>query len=98
MPGVIAAGHLAYVEWFTAFIEPDPVHVLYKVTLCRDRDHARLASMVEVRHFHRSCHLYPIPPSPGDVPREWSSSTVLDLCEHFWVNPFSDLHMYMTFF
>ncbi|KAI0716908.1 hypothetical protein C8Q76DRAFT_795145 [Earliella scabrosa] len=98
MPDVIAPGPLAYVEWFTAFTQPDPVHGLYKVSRCRDANGALRASVVEVRHFRRSCHLYPIAPGNGFVPRDWSSSTVLDACDHFFVNPFSDLHMYMTMF
>lgn len=98
MPNMIAPGHLAYVEWFMAFTEPDPVHGLYKVTRCRDRNRALLASVIEVRQFNCSCHLFPVCPSSGIIPRHWSSSTVLDSCEHFWVSPFSDLHMYMTFF
>ena len=100
MPDVIAPGHLAYVEWYTAFQQPDPVHGLFKVSRCRDRNKALRASVIEVRHFRRSCHLYPIPPasSGGMIPREWTSSTVLDQCEHFWVSRYSDLHMYMTMF
>ncbi|KAI0704544.1 hypothetical protein C8Q76DRAFT_630995 [Earliella scabrosa] len=98
MPDVVAPGPLAYVEWFTAFTQPNPVHGLYKVSRCRDANGALRASVVEVRHFRRSCHLYPIAPGNGFVPRDWSSSTVLDACDHFFVNPFSDLHMYMTMF
>ena len=98
MPDVIAPGHLAYVEWYTAFTQPDPVHGLYRVSWSRDTHRALRASIVEVRHFRRSCHLLPIAPSSGMVPREWTSSSVLDQCEHFWVNRYSDIHMYMTMF
>ncbi|KAI0351066.1 hypothetical protein OH77DRAFT_1411790, partial [Trametes cingulata] len=89
--------HLAYVEWFTAFTQPDPAHGMYKVSRCRRaRDGARLASVIEVRHIRRSCHLFP---QFGPVAaREWSSSNVLDECSTFWVSPFTDRHMYMTLF
>ena len=96
LPDVVTRGHLAYVEWFTAFTHPDPVHGLYKVTRCQDRSGARLADVVEVRHIRRSCHLYPV--TSDVIPREWTSSTVLDRCNSFFVSPFSDAHMYMTLF
>ncbi|KAI0353815.1 hypothetical protein OH77DRAFT_1406272 [Trametes cingulata] len=95
-PDVLVPGHLAYVERFTAFTSPDPVHGLYKVSRRRDAAGARLASVVEVRSIRRSCHLLPV--SGAVVPRDWSSSAVLDQCDTYWVNPFTDLHMYMSFF
>ncbi|EIW53615.1 uncharacterized protein TRAVEDRAFT_133656 [Trametes versicolor FP-101664 SS1] len=95
-PDVLVPGHLAYVERFTPFTAPDPAHGLYKVTRRRDAAGARLATVVEVRNIRRSCHLLPV--TGAVVPREWTSSTVLESSESFWVNPFSDLHMYMTLF
>ena len=94
LPDVIAPGHLAYIEWFTAFTERDPVHGMYTVKRCRDIQGARLASVIEVSQIRRSCHLLPM--FENAAPREWTSSTVLDKCENFLVNPFSDQHMYMT--
>ncbi|KAI0739831.1 hypothetical protein C8Q80DRAFT_1222091 [Daedaleopsis nitida] len=87
LPGVIAPGPLAYIEWFTAFTDPDPVHGMFEVTRCRGPapGHARLASDIQVKSICRSCHLFPVAPS-----------AVLDLCDSFWVSPFSDTHMYMT--
>ncbi|KAI0826679.1 hypothetical protein BC628DRAFT_251427 [Trametes gibbosa] len=95
-PDVLVPGHLAYIERFTPFTAPDPVHGLYKVTRRRDAAGARLATVVEVRSIRRSCHLLPV--TGASVPREWTSSTALESSESFWVNPFSDLHMYMTLF
>ncbi|KAI0629511.1 hypothetical protein C8Q77DRAFT_1235654 [Trametes polyzona] len=92
-PDVIAPGYLAYVERFTPFATPSPDHGLYKVTRQRDAAGARLATVVEVRNIRRSCHLLPV--TGAVIPREWTSSTVLDTCENFWLNTFSDLHMYM---
>ena len=94
LPGVIPPGHLAYVEWFTAFTQPDRVHQMYKVSRCRNNQRDLLADIIEVRHIRRSCHLLPV--CNGNVPRNHTSSTSLDSCEDFWVNPFSDAHMYMT--
>ena len=95
-PDVLAPGHLVYIERFTRLTAPDPVHGMYKVKRLRNANGARLASVVEVRNIRRSCHL--LPEIGPVVPREWTSSTVLDRCDTFWLNPFSDLHMYMTVF
>ena len=93
-PHIMPPGHLAYVEWFTAFTARDPEHGMYTIKKCRDADGAWLASVIEVRQIRRSCHLFPV---FGHIaPCEWSSSTVLDECKSFLVNPFSDQHMYMT--
>ncbi|KAL1937051.1 hypothetical protein VTO73DRAFT_15569 [Trametes versicolor] len=46
-PDVLVPGHLAYIERFTPFTAPDPVHGLYKVTRRRDAAGARLATVVE---------------------------------------------------
>ena len=88
-------GPLAYIEWFTVFTARDPAHGMYKVVRCRDAHGARLASVIEVSWIRRSCHL--LPSFGRSAPREWTSSTVLDECETFFVNPFTDQHMYMTF-
>ncbi|KAH9911538.1 uncharacterized protein BXZ73DRAFT_93357 [Epithele typhae] len=93
-PRLVPPQHLAYVEWFTAFTEPDPVHGMYKVSRCRNVNGDRLASVIPVTDIYRSCHLLPV---FGAVARRaWTSSTVLDTCELFYFNPFSDLLMYMT--
>ncbi|KAI0635780.1 hypothetical protein C8Q77DRAFT_1029643, partial [Trametes polyzona] len=64
---------LAYIEWFTPFAAPNPVHGLYKVSRSVHGD-TRLASVVEVCELRHSCHLLP---EFGPVaPRDWSSSTV----------------------
>ena len=96
MPSVISPGHLAYVEWYTAFTLPDRVHGMYRVSRCLDAQGHPLAEVVEVRTIRRSCQLLPV--FGGAVPREWTSSNVLDSCKQYFVNPFSDTHMYMTLF
>ena len=97
IPDVIDPGPLAYVEWFSPFTQPDPVHGMYKVVRERDQQHSLIASVVEVKNIRWSCHLFPaITRRDGVIPWEWSSSTVLDSCEEFWLNCFSDMPMYMT--
>ncbi|KAM5532219.1 hypothetical protein V8D89_014119 [Ganoderma adspersum] len=76
-PGVIIPGHLAYVEWYSPFIQPDHIH-----------------DLIEVKYIHQSCHLIPV--CGSTIARDWTSSIVLDLAKDFYVNPFSDLHIYMS--
>ena len=86
--------YLAYVEWFTPFDpRPQPNHLLYRVK--RSLRHGqRLASVIPVHNIRRSVHLFP---SFGSVvPREWTSTNVLDLCPSFFVNSLSDRHSYHT--
>ncbi|KAG1764356.1 hypothetical protein EDD22DRAFT_979080 [Suillus occidentalis] len=85
--------HLAYVEWFTPFQQPESHHGLYKISrlMCHGE---RLASIIDVSDIRRSVHLFPN--FGAVVPREWMSSTVLELCPSFFVNSFSDRHAYLT--
>ncbi|TFK45446.1 hypothetical protein OE88DRAFT_1788392 [Heliocybe sulcata] len=88
--------HLAYIEWFTPFTSsPEPSSRLFKVSRSL-RNHDRLASIIPVLQIRRSIHLYP--KWGPTVPREWTSSTVLDEATMFYVNPFLDRHSYMTQF
>lgn len=95
--GVQAPQHLAYVEWFTAFpANPEPNHLMYKISRCVNRDGDHLASIVPVSNIWRSVHLFP---KFGPIaPREWKSSTVLDECRIFYVSSFLDRHTYATLY
>ena len=84
---------LAYVEWFTSFAQPDPIHGLYKLQKAA-RNGVRFASIIPLASIRRSIHLYP---SFGrTVPADWTSSNVLDKCDKFFVNCFTDRHTYGT--
>ncbi|KAN0130983.1 hypothetical protein V8E53_011116 [Lactarius tabidus] len=87
--------HLAYVEWFS----PIPVtrgsnHQLYRVTRLT-RNGRRHASIIPVSSIVRSVHLFPI--FGPRAPREWNTFTVLELCNSFYINPFSDQENYLIF-
>ncbi|KAG2029856.1 hypothetical protein BDR03DRAFT_975485 [Suillus americanus] len=85
--------HFAYVEWFTPFGQPEANHGLYKIShLVRNGE--RLASIIDISDIRRSVHL--IPKFGPVAPREWTSSTVLELCSTFFINSFSDRHAYLT--
>ncbi|KAI1797995.1 hypothetical protein LXA43DRAFT_875754 [Ganoderma leucocontextum] len=93
---VVAPGPLAYVEWYTPFKDRDRIHGMYKISRARNAQNEPLADVIEVRKIRRSCHLIPLYGSA--VPRDLTSSVVLDRCKDYWVNPFSDQHMYMILF
>jgi hypothetical protein len=90
---VLVPPHLAYVEWYTPFPDtPDHNHLLYKVSPLRDQNGGRICSVIPLMNIRRSIHL--IPKFGPSAPREWTSSSVLDLCSSFYVNSFTDRHLY----
>jgi hypothetical protein len=56
---------------------------------------SRLASIIPVSCIEQSLHLIPLPGSP--IPHEWSSSNILDHCQNFLVNSFTDRRTYLLF-
>ncbi|KAJ7133963.1 hypothetical protein C8R43DRAFT_1132985 [Mycena crocata] len=87
--------HLAYVEWFSPFAQPEPDHLMYKVKRSL-KDGDRLVSIIPLANIRRSVHLLP---KFGPVaPAEWKSSNVLDRCPQFFVNSMTDRHIYATLF
>ena len=87
--------HLAYIEWFTPIpATPDPKHGMYRVSR-KIENGKRSASVIQVESIIRSIHLIL---HFGPVkPREWHSFTVLELCNTFYINPFSDVQNYLEF-
>jgi hypothetical protein len=87
--------YLAYVEWFKPFERaPRPHHLLYRVKRSLDEHGRRLSSIIPLDSIRRSIHL--IPHFGSQAPAAWTSDNVLDLCETFYVNSFSDRHSYHT--
>ena len=52
----------------------------------------RIVSIVPVSSIRRSAHLFP--KFGPKVPEHWTSVNVLEKCSTFYLNPFSDRHMY----
>lgn len=84
---------LAYVEWFTKFTSPDQSHQMFRLNRSLD-DGARIASIVPISTIRRSIHLFP--KFGQTVPEGWSSDNVLENCAAFYLNPFTDRHMYFV--
>jgi hypothetical protein len=85
--------HLAYVEWYTRLLDnPEPNHLMYKISPQKDRDGSNMCSIISLANIRRSVHLFP--KFGAFAPQEWSSSNVLDRCNTFFVNDFTDRHMY----
>ncbi|KAJ7312316.1 hypothetical protein DFH08DRAFT_717847 [Mycena albidolilacea] len=90
-PGVPPPGHLAYVEWFSAFSRRhEPNHLMYKISRLEER----IASIIPIENIRRSIHLFP--QFGHVVPRSWTSQNVLDSATKFYVSPWSDRHAYIT--
>ncbi|KAG1882873.1 hypothetical protein F4604DRAFT_1984324 [Suillus subluteus] len=87
--------HLAYVEWFTPFQQPESHHGLYKISRLM-RHGERLASIIDVSDIRRSVHLFPN--FGAVVPREWTSSTVLELCSSFFFSKFPEIPSFLRRF
>lgn len=87
--------HHAYVEWFSKISgAPDRNHKMFK-TMRLFRDGRRAASIIPISRIRRSVHLFP--KFGQTAPRHWTSATVLEKCDTFYINPLSDRHSYVTF-
>ena len=94
--GRVPPRYLAYVEWFTPFpTSPDRNHLLYKISKLQVHNKQQV-SIVPVQLIRQSVHLFP---KFGPVARdEWKSTNVLDLCQTFFTNPFSDHFPYSNLY
>jgi hypothetical protein len=90
----VAPEHFVYVEWFTPLQAlPDRATGLFKISKSFLLDDTLLSSVVPLSYIYRSVHLFP---KFGPVaPISWSSSNILDKCDTFYLNPFTDRHLYI---
>ena len=94
-PDVYVPPYLAYVEWFTAFeSDAEDDHLLYDVERAVDDNNQPYASVIPLDNISRSIHLFPQFNFP--VSRDWTSETVLNDCDRFYVNSFTDRHTFHT--
>ncbi|KAI0056689.1 hypothetical protein BV25DRAFT_1813639 [Artomyces pyxidatus] len=86
--------HFAYIEWFSRFPRnPEPNHLMYRVSRSVVDD-TRVTAIIPVTDLSRSVHL--IPQFGPECDREWTSSNVLELCDTFFVNSFTERGTYIT--
>ena len=86
--------YLAYVEWFTPLQQPaNARHKLFQIRRYI-RNGTRWASIIPLHNIRRSIQL--IPRYGKSKPAEWNSKNVLDMCNSFYVNSYSDRHAYYT--
>ena len=84
---------MVYIEWYTAFTKDPNLHtLLFKVSPLKERDGGRICSIIPLANIQRSVHL--IPKFGAVAPQEWTSSTVLNLANTFYVNSFIDMNLY----
>ena len=79
-------------EWFTPFKRtPHPHSLIHQVKRsCHNGDH--LASVIPLQNICRSAHLFPR--FGKKKPLTWTNNNVLDLCNTFLLNIFSDRHAF----
>ncbi|KAH9061973.1 hypothetical protein EDB87DRAFT_391109 [Lactarius vividus] len=86
--------YLAYVEWFSPLsATPDNNNLMYKVSRLIHQDRRR-AAIVPIEGILCSVHLLSHLTGPVG-PHNCNSFSVLDRCSTFYVNPFSDRHIYL---
>lgn len=88
--------YLVYVEWFTPFTQVEVNHGMYRLSRAKTTSGARYATVIPLKNLCHSIHLFP--QFGPVVPRDWTSSTVLDKSSKFFVNVFTDRHVYGTVF
>lgn len=85
---------LAYIEWFSQRKRyPGKHHGLYKIKRSLRQDE-RMVSILPIDRIKRSVSLFPVF-GPALNP-SWTKDNVLEVCEEFYMNPFSDRHAYIT--
>ena len=67
---------------------------MYKVSRSSENGR-RSAGVIPAESILGSVHS--IPQFGHDFPREWNTFTVLEHCQHFFLNPFTDIHDYLRF-
>ncbi|KAF8145351.1 hypothetical protein K438DRAFT_1630258 [Mycena galopus ATCC 62051] len=88
---------LAYVEWFSAFKpKHENNHNMYSISVPPRRANGfRQASIIPLTDIRQTCQLFPNF-GRNDVPDEWTTDTVLDMCPNFFVNNWASLYAYQS--
>ena len=87
---------LIYVEWFkTVGNVTESTSNMYEVRKQREAGNSEIVGeVVMLSKVRQSIQLTPV--FGQKVNRDWTSETVLDLCENFYINNFGDLRTYQS--
>ena len=91
-PGIDVPNHLAYVEWYSPWDRQDLNHKMFKITSLKDSEGTRICSIIPLTDVQWSVHL--IPCFGPVAPASWMSGNVLDKCNTFFLNDFTDRHWF----
>jgi hypothetical protein len=95
---MIVPKHLVYVEWFSPLpASPNINNCMYKVNklVYKNCDSRRSVTIVPIESILYSVHLFPQFKSVAS--QHWDTFSVLEQCDTFFVNSFSDRYNYLTF-
>lgn len=86
--------HLAYIEWFQNLgPNPDPIHGMFVVRkYVTQNSQFSILSLAKIR---QACMLFPYF-GKNSPPKDWKSSTTLDLSTSFLLNNWQSLYTYQT--
>ncbi|KAI0037300.1 hypothetical protein FA95DRAFT_1507106, partial [Auriscalpium vulgare] len=87
-------GTLVYIEWFTRFDGKDINTNMYPISKLSDRSTGPRASVLSVSALRRGVQL--VPKFDHRANRTWTAQNVLDKCDSFFVNNFTDHHAYQS--
>ena len=87
---------LIYVEWFkTVGNATESTSNMYEVRKQRESGNSEIVGeVVMLSKVRQSIQLIPV--FGQKVNRDWTSETVLDLCDNFYINNFGDLCTYQS--
>ena len=91
--------HLLFIEWFSQIgSEPDPNSRLYKVKKSKQLGTNEYETeIVLLSSVKQSIQLIPIFPK-NNSSTIWTSETVLDLCNTFYINNWSSIRTYQCIY
>lgn len=100
VPSSWPKGPLAYVEWFTKPKQAaEDNHEMYAISKAPKRTDGTIScSFIPLGNIRQTCQLFPKYPTTKDLQQipKWTSDTVLDNCQSFFVNNWGSMYAYQT--
>lgn len=97
VPSSWPSAYMAYVEWFTPFKPShENNHNMFSISVPPRRANGfRQASIIPLTDIRQTCQLFPNF-GRDNVDPEWTTDTVLDKCNSFFVNNWTSLYAYQS--